>query len=96
MPKGTIRNPGTASTNKSRTSQRLANESGLRQSAIGKQRRAKAANEWNEYRAAGTDTAGHATKSLRKSMIDVRSDKSVQKVPRKTIRPAMSAKKGSK
>ena len=69
MPKGSVpRKPGAY------TSQRLANEAALRKSSVGQKRRAKAANEWNEYRAAGVDTAGHATKSLRKSMRDVRAE----------------------
>lgn len=72
MPKGSVpRKPGAY------TSQRLANAAALRKSPVGQKRRAKAANQWNEYRAAGVDTAGHATKSLRKSMRDVRSDASV-------------------
>ena len=71
MPKGSVpRKPGAY------TPQRLANEAALRKSSVGKKRIAKAVNEWNEYRAAGTDTAGHATKSLRKSMRDVRSSAS--------------------
>ena len=74
MPKGSIRNPGTKKTAAARFDQMRANQGAKRNSLIGRQMRAKAANEWNEYRAAGTDTAGHATKSLRKSMREVRAE----------------------
>ena len=77
MPKGSIRNPGTKKTASTRFDRMRANQGAKLNSTVGKQMRAKAANEWNEYRAAGTDTAGHATKSLRKSMRDVRSNASV-------------------
>ena len=73
MPKGTIRNPGTKKTASKRYDQMRTNQSGFRHSKLGEQMRVKAANEWDEYRAAGTDTAGNATKALRKSMQDVRS-----------------------
>jgi len=73
MPKGSVPRKG------SRTAARLSNERALSKSPTGRQRTAKAAHEWNEYRAAGTDTAGAATKSLRKSMRDVRSDKSAKR-----------------
>ena len=67
MPKGSLRKGYP-------TKQRLHNELALRRSPVGQKRKAKAANEWNEYRAAGTQTAGHATKSLRKSMREVRAE----------------------
>lgn len=74
MPKGSIRNPGTKKTAAARFDQMRANQVDFRHSKLGKQRIAKSVNEWNEYRAAGTQTAGHATKSLRKSMREVRAD----------------------
>ena len=78
MPKGTIRNPGTL-----KAATKRGNEAVARVAAADKarsQRQAKAANDWNEYRAAMSPvSAGHATKSLRKSMSDVRSDKSAKR-----------------
>ena len=72
MPKGSIRNPGTL-----KTATKRGNEAVARVAAADKarsQRQAKAANDWNEYRAAMSPvSAGHATKALRKSMQDVRS-----------------------
>jgi transglutaminase/protease-like cytokinesis protein 3 len=69
MPKGTIRNPGSIKTNSSRAIARVAAADKARS-----QRQAKAANEWDEYR-----SAGNATKSLRKTMTDVRSAKSAKR-----------------
>ena len=80
MPKGSVRNPGTSKTAAKRSDQTYANKVKLRASPTGKQRIAKAVNEWNEYRAAGQVAAGHATASLRKTMKDVRSDDSVSRV----------------
>ncbi len=74
MPKGSIRNPGSKKTAIARYDQMRANQVAKRHSPVGKKIIAKSVNEWNEYRAAGTDTAGHATKSLRKSMRDVRAE----------------------
>jgi hypothetical protein len=67
MPKGSIRNPGA----RKAVSQR-SNEAVARVAAADKarsQRKAKAANEWDEYR-----SVGHDAKSLRKSMRDVRAE----------------------
>ena len=69
MPKGTIRNPGSIKTNSNRAIARVAAADKARS-----QRQAKAANEWDEYRSAGS-----ATKSLRKTMTDVRSAKSAKR-----------------
>lgn len=75
MPKGTVRNPGSIKTNSSRAIARVAAADKARS-----QRQAKAANDWNEYRAAMSPvSAGHATKSLRKTMTDVRSAKSAKR-----------------
>ena len=65
MPKGSIRNPGTAKTRHARIEAKFAQRA---------KNRAKAANTWNELRAAGVLSAGHATKSLRKSMREARAD----------------------
>ena len=65
MPKGSIRNPGTVKTRHARIEEEFARRA---------QKRAKAANVWNEMRAGGTQTAGHATKSLRTSMREVRAE----------------------
>ena len=65
MPKGSVPRNGP------RLEQRISNAKKLATAKA--QREAKSVNTWNEYRAAGTDTAGHATKALRKSMKDVRS-----------------------
>ena len=65
MPKGSIRNPGTTKTRHARIEEEFARRA---------QKRVKAANVWNEMRAAGTATAGNATKSLRKSMREVRAE----------------------
>lgn len=65
MPKGSIRNPGTTKTRHARIEAEFARRA---------QKRTKAVNKWNEYRAAGVETAGHATKSLRKSMREVRAE----------------------
>lgn len=73
MPKGTIRNPGTKKAAYERSSEGIIARVAAADKARG-QRQAKASNEWNEYR-----SAGNATKSLRKSMTDVRSDKSAKR-----------------
>jgi hypothetical protein len=73
MPKGSIRNPGTKKTT----------------AKIARDRKAKAASEWDLYRGAGQ--FGRETSGKGMSFTP-----SLPKTPKKTIRPATSAKKGSK
>ena len=83
MPKGTIRNPGTKKTysDRSKSGQIYANELGRLNSPAGKQKSAKIANRWNENMRShlNADAGGHANLSLRKSMKNVRSDKSAKR-----------------
>lgn len=83
MPKGTIRNPGTFKSAKKRGNdimgyggQQGMNRYDYERTPHGAkrkaQKKAKNANDWDEYR-----NAGHDTPSLRKSMKDVRSTESV-------------------
>ena len=84
MPKGTIRNPGTAKSAKARGNNMMgySGQQGMNrydyestpQGAKRKaQKSAKIANEWNEEMRAHFGYGGHANKALRKSMQDVRS-----------------------
>jgi hypothetical protein len=73
MPKGTIRNPGTKKTT----------------AKIARDRKAKAASEWDLYRGAGQ--FGRETSGKGMSFTP-----SLPKTPKRTIRPATSAKKGAK
>jgi len=73
MPKGTIRNPGTKKTN----------------AKITRNRKAKAASEWDLYRGAGQ--FGRETSGKGMSFTPP-----LPKIPKKTIRPRGAAKKGFK
>jgi len=72
MPKGSIRNPGSKAT----------------ASKIKRDRKAKAASEWDLYR--------NASPSNTRSPRGMNFTPSLPKSPKRTIRPAASAKKGAK